>query len=282
MVHINRSIIIKIFSALVVFGISISGQSCSNEKKDANYYLSYAKTAYQEGKFSEAKLKIDSIKILFPKAFNEINEGFGLMQEIRFAENQRNIAYCDSILPLNYSLLKEMLTKFDYERDKQYQEFGNYIPKILPLSRSISGRNTLRSGVGEKGTLYIESILKDAKVQHHQIKVSLPTGEFAESNSVTSDGFNYRFSTLDGSYEIVRYSGKDENGISEFIHTFSDKTVTVNFIGKRNITHQLTKTEKNAISQSYELSRLLTEIEHLKFEKERSEALLRYLQSKKQ
>jgi len=273
--------VIKIFSAFVLIGICISGQACSN-KNDANYYLNSAKAAYESGSFSEAKLKIDSIKILYPKAFNEITEGFSLMQEIRYAENQRNIAYCDSMLPLNYSLLKEMLTKFDYERDKQYQEFGNYIPKSHSQSKSISGGNTLRSGVGEKGTLYIESVVKEPNVNHHKIKVTLPTGEFAESNSVTSDGLNYRFSTLDVSYEIVRYTGKDENGVSEFIHTFNNNTITVNFIGKRNITHQLTKTEKSAISQSYELSRLLTDIERLKFEKERSEALLRYLQSKKQ
>src|SRR5690554_1682490 len=85
--------------------------SCSGRGRGAAYYLVEAEEAYNAGNYSLAKLKIDSIKALFPKSFNEINSGFQLMQQVRMAENKRNIAFCDSMLRVNYNELNEMLKR---------------------------------------------------------------------------------------------------------------------------------------------------------------------------
>ncbi len=253
--------------------------SCGNRGSGARAYLEEAGRAYESGNYELAKLKIDSIKILFPEAFDEINAGFDLMQEIRMAENQRNISYCDSMLQQHYAVLNEMLLLFDYVRDSRYQEFGEYYPKVYP-HRSSLNRNGLRSGVRENGELFIESVLSGNAIQHHQIRVTAADGSFAETGIVTADGLNYRFSTLDRSYEIVRFSGRDGNGVAAYIHTYSDRPLTVHFIGNRTISVPLTDAAKKGISQSFELSTLLLDIEGLKFEKERSEVLIRYLESR--
>ncbi len=253
--------------------------SCGNRGSGARAYLEEAGRAYESGNYELAKLKIDSIKILFPEAFDEISAGFDLMQEIRMAENQRNISYCDSMLREQYAALNEMLARFDYVRDSRYQEFGEYYPKVYPYRSSLD-RNGLRSGVREKGVLFIESVLSGNAIQHHQIRVTAADGSFAETGIVTADGLNYRFSTLDRSYEIVRFSGRDENGVAAYIHTYSDRPLTVHFIGNRTIKVPLTDAAKKGISQSFELSTLLLDIERLKFEKERSEVLIRYLESR--
>ena len=54
--------------------------SCSGKNRDAKAYLAEAGQAYKESNYTLAKLKIDSIKILFPKSFDEITAGFALMQ----------------------------------------------------------------------------------------------------------------------------------------------------------------------------------------------------------
>ncbi|MBK5196117.1 MAG: hypothetical protein JJE08_08840 [Proteiniphilum sp.] len=264
---------------IILLLFSLFAFSCSGKERGAKEYLSEALTAYNEGNYSLSKLKIDSIKVLFSTSFDEINAGFSLMQDVRMAENKRNILFCDSMLRENYIQLNEMLTKFEFVRDIRYQEFGEYYPKVYPHQSSIS-RNGLRSGVREKGILFIESILSGATVKHNKIKVTTGEGNFAESLSVTSNGLNYRFNTLNKSYEIVRYSGNDENGVAQFIHTFQDDPVTVHFIGSRTITVVLTDAAKKGIAHSYELSSLLLNIEQLKFEKEKSEALIRYLESR--
>lgn len=254
--------------------------SCSQHKeKTAKDYLTAAQQAYEEGNYDLAKIQIDSIKIKYPKAFKEIKAGLALMQDVRLAENRRNIAFCDSMLQVNYDLLKVLLLKFDYVRDKEYQEFGDYIPKIYPLSQTLR-QNTVRSGVQEKGNLYLESVVVGQSLHHNKIKVSLPEGEYAETLPVTAEGLNYRFSTLTASYEIVRYSGDSENGVAQFVYTFKDRPLTVYFIGKRTLSKRMSTNEKEAIAQSYELSSLLLEIERLKLEKEKSEVLIRYLLSK--
>lgn len=264
---------ILFFSALLIL-------SCSGKSRGAKEYLSEARTAYEEGNYSLAKLKIDSIKIVFPKAFNEINDGFSLMQEVRLAENHRNILYCDSMLRVQYDELNTMLTKFDFIRDDRYQEFGEYYSKAYPY-RSSMERNGLRAGVREKGALFIESILTTSNVNHNRVKVTAQDDTFAETGVVTADGLNYRFNTSARSYEIVRYIGDYENGLAQFIHTMQDQPLTVHFIGSRTVTTTLPRGAKRGISESYELSTLLLNIEQLKLEKEKSETLIRYIESRK-
>jgi len=263
----------------LIFILSWGFYSCGGNKKDAKNLLQEAETAYNEFNYILAKLKIDSIKILFPKAFDEITAGFALMQQIRMAENQRNIQYCDSMLREQYNQLNAMLTKFDYVRDNRYQEFGEYYPKVYPHDSSLN-QNGLRSGVGEKGVLFIESVLSGSSIQHTQIKVRARDGSFAETHSVTSDGLNYRFKTLEKSYVIVRFTGSFENGIANFIYSFKNEPLTVDFIGKRTISIPLNNAAKQGIVQSFELSTLILNIEQLKFEKEKSETLIRYLESR--
>ncbi|OPZ27936.1 MAG: hypothetical protein BWZ00_01384 [Bacteroidetes bacterium ADurb.BinA174] len=264
----------------VLFILSFGFISCSGKNRNAKTYLAEAESALNEANYSLAKLKIDSIKKLFPTSFDEINKGFDLMQQVRMAENHRNIAYCDSMLEVNHRLLKEMLTNFEYVRNPEYQEVGDYVPKIYPLNTSFR-QNSLRSAVNEKGQMYIESVLSGGSLKHNRIKVATKDGSFAESLPVTTDGLNYRFSTLNTTYEIVRFSGNNDNGVAKFIYTFKEEPLTLSFIGNRTTTITLPATSKKAIALSFELSTLLLDIEKLKYEKGRSEALIKYLKSKK-
>lgn len=254
--------------------------SCSGKNRGAKEYLLEAGEAYNRGNYELAKLKIDSIKSAYPKAFDEINAGFELMQQVRLGENRRNIAFCDSMLRESYDQLNRMLSKFDYVRDDRYQEFGEYYPKSYPHQSSLS-RNGLRSGVREKGNLFIESVLSGPRLNHNRVRVTTSDGSFAETGTVTADGLNYRFNTSEQSYEIVRYIGNDENGVAQFIYSYQDQPLTVHFMGNRTVTVNLTDAAKKGIGDSYELSVLLLNIEQLKLEKEKSEVLIKYLESKK-
>lgn len=270
----------KCFSKLFVIVILLVATSCNSNKKKAKDYLNIAEEALQQDNYEVAKLHIDSIKILFPKAFDEIRAGFDLMQKVRKAENKRNINFIDSMIDVNIAKLKEQHVNFNFVRDKDYQEFGNYVPKLTPSSKTLE-QNTLRSGVNEKGVLYLESVLSGVNINHNKIKVSIPDGSYAETLSVTADGLNYKFKTLNKTYEIVRFFGNDENSVAEFIYTFQDSPITINFMGTRSYSKTLSTTEKRAIAQAFEFSKIILEVEKLKFEKGKSEALLRYLEKGK-
>ncbi len=81
-------------------------------------------------------------------------------------------------------------------------------------------------------------------IKHNKIRVTSRDGSFAETLAVTSDGLNYRFNTIDRNYEIVRYSGTDENGVAQFIYTFQDEPLTVHIIGNRTINVTLSNASK--------------------------------------
>ena len=267
-------------SQFVLIAIMLVAISCNSNKKKAKDYLYIAEQALEENNFEVAKTHIDSIKILFPKAFDDIRAGFDLMQDIRKAENRRNIAYIDSMINVTIDKFNEQRKNFDFVRDKNYQEFGNYIPKLTPSSSTLE-QNTLRSGVGEKGVLYLESILSGLNINHSKIKASTPDGSYAESLTVTADGLNYKITTRNKTYEIVRFFGNDENGVAEFIYTFQESPITINYIGRRSYSKTLYKNEKKAIAQAFALSKTILERQNLTFEKGKSEALLRYLERDK-
>lgn len=276
LIKINKWRFRTIFFVLFAAFFFVTLLSCSDKSKKAKDYLKIAESDYLAGDYESAKSNIDSIKLLYPKAFKEIREGFDLMQDVRKAENKRNIVFIDSMIDANIIKLKELQRNFDFVRDENYQEFGNYIPKLTPSSKTLE-QNTLRSGVSEKGILFLESVLSGRNLNHNKIKVSIPDGSYAETLTVTADGLNYKFTTLKKTYEIVRFIGNDENGLSEFVYTFQNSPITLTYIGKNNYSKTLTKTEKSAISQSFELSSILYGIEELKYEKGKTEALLRYL-----
>jgi hypothetical protein len=68
--------------------------------------------------------------------------------------------------------------------------------------------------------------------------------------------------------------------VAQFIYSFQHEPLRVSFIGNGTITVVLSDAAKKGVAHSFELSTLLLNIEQLKFEKEKSETLIRYLESK--
>ena len=68
-----------------------------NIEKKAGEKLAAARAAFERNDYNEAKLQIDSIKILYPKAFDTRKEGIKLMQQVELKEQQESLIYLDSM-----------------------------------------------------------------------------------------------------------------------------------------------------------------------------------------
>ena len=79
----------KILGLLVISTLVISCGESIEQK--AGHHLDNAKEAFSIGNFNVAKQEIDSIKILYPKAFEARRQGIRLMQQIEEAEQMRII-----------------------------------------------------------------------------------------------------------------------------------------------------------------------------------------------
>ena len=86
-----------------------------------------AETALEKENFNEAKLQIDSIRILYPKAFEARKQGVKLMQQVDLKEQQKSLIYLDSMMVVRQAQLDSVKGNFVLEKDTAYQEVGlNY------------------------------------------------------------------------------------------------------------------------------------------------------------
>ena len=73
--------------------------ACGNDvEKKATEKLEEARAAFQKGDYSATKLLVDSIKILYPKAYEVRREGLKLIQQAELKEQERSMVYLDSML----------------------------------------------------------------------------------------------------------------------------------------------------------------------------------------
>lgn len=260
----------RIYLKITLVLLSISFLACSQKDNGAKSRLDAARLFYEQKEYALAKQEIDSINKLYPKAIDERKASLLLLDSVRRAENQQIIYDCDSLITANIPELDKIKSLFSYQRNKEYQETGSFLPKETASSGPITG-TLLRSGVAEDGVLYLESVFVGGKQKHNQIKVSKKDGTFVQSHPVTDDGFNYRFSNMGKEYEVVRFMGSKENGVAKFIFINATEPLTVTLEGQGKYSYTLSNTIKTAISKSFQLSTMMLQLDSLKNAKEKAE-----------
>lgn len=266
--------------------ISLSGFlfSCaSNNGAQPDDYLNKAKELIRVQQFQRAKLCVDSVRIKFPKNFDKIREGLDVMREINFAEQKRNLAFCDSMLKIRQDELPTAQKDFVFEKNAEYESIGHYVYKTQ-LSDKNMGRTFLQTKVDEKGNLILTSYYcGNRSLNHTSLRASTKDGAYAESLPVPKDGaLNYSFDDGGQHYEIVRFNKKAENGIINFILMHEDKPIVLVLLGGRQKSYRLSADEKKAMKEASELSIILTDITRLLNEIRLSQAKMDYIYQKQE
>ena len=168
-----------------------------------------ARAMYENNEFFGAKNEIDSIRALYPKEVKVLKQGLTLMRQVEVKEAERNIAFCDSLLPIKLEEVEGLKKGFAFEKDSVYEEIGNYIWKQQTIERNVQ-RCYVRCGVNEEGEMYLASVYYGGRpIEHTGIKLSLKDGQFAETASIPYDGgLNYRFKDMGSTTEVVTYKGE--------------------------------------------------------------------------
>ena len=129
-----------LLALLVLAGCGDGGE------KTAQLHLQKAAQALQMEQFSEAKLQIDSIKMLYPKAFEARKQGIKLMQQVDLKEQQKTLVYLDSMMVEKQAQLDAIKSNFVLEKDTAYQEIGNWFYPSQVVEKNV-GRSFLRGQV---------------------------------------------------------------------------------------------------------------------------------------
>lgn len=244
--------------------------SCEDVEKKAGEKLQAARTAFEQGDYNAAKSLIDSIKTIYSKAFETRRAGIYLMQEVELAEQEKTLAYLDSMLTEKQQALDAILHKYVLEKDAEYQEVGNYLAPSQVIEKNLH-RCYLRFQTDETGLMSMTSIYCGSRPIHHiAVKVTAPDGSFAETPA-SSD--SYETSNLGETIEKADYKLGTDGSVISFICMNKDKNLRVNYQGERSYSTQMTPADRQAAYEVYQLAQLLAAITEIK--KNQEEALLK-------
>ena len=215
--------------------------ACEDVEKKADEKLQQARQAYEAGRYNEAKMQIDSIKILYPKAFDARRAGIYLMQDVELAEQQKTLAYLDSLLQIRQAELEDQKSRFVLEKDTVYQQIGRYLAPAQVIEKNLH-RSYLRFQTDETGMMSLTSIYcGKGNIHHTAVKVTAPDGTFAETQH------------------------KDQN-------------LRVTYTGDRTYSTTLSRADRQAATDVYQLSQLLSSITQIKKDMEEAERKIRFVE----
>ena len=229
-------------------------------EKEAQLHLQKAETALKQEKFGEAKLQIDSIKMLYPKAFEARKQGIKLMQQVDLKEQQKTLAYLDSIMQMKQGQLDSIKGNFVFEKDTAYQEIGNWFYPTQVVEKNV-GRSFLRGQVNELGEMSLTSIYcAGGKLNHTSVKVSV--GETFAETPMAKD--SYVTTDLGRTIEKADYKLGEDGGVAGFIVANKDKNIQLTFIGDKTYRTAMQKNDRKAIVELTELARILSGMEEIR------------------
>ena len=238
-------------------------------EKEAQKRLQKAEVALQQENFSEAKLQIDSIKVLYPKAFEARKQGIKLMQQVDLKEQGKTLVYLDSMMQVKQAQLDSIKGNFVFEKDTAYQDIGNWLYPTQVVEKNV-GRSFLRGQVNELGEMSLTSIYcAGGQLNHTSVKVSV--GDTFAETPMTND--SYTTTDLGRTIEKADYKVGNDGGVTGFIVANADKNIQLTFMGDKTYRTAIQKNDRKAIVELTELARILSGMEEIR--KQRKEANLK-------
>jgi hypothetical protein len=254
--------------------------SCQNSKREkAEDRLTAARTALEQDNFNEAKLQIDSIKILYPNEFKVRKAAQDFLCVVVIREQQHNLRYLSSVLQSKEQEFETIKGQYTLEKDKRYQEVGNYFWPSQTESHNIN-RSYLRFQVNEEGIMTMTSVYHGGHALHHRaVKVMAPDGTYAET-PVSDDTFtstNMGIVTEKTNYNVGR-----DGGVIDFLFLNRNKNIRAFYKGSSNYSITMSPADRKALTNIYSLTKVLTDINKIKKDIEDANVKIKFVMKKQQ
>ena len=265
---------------IIFFCGTLALTACGNGiEKKANEKLTIARAAYERGDYEEAKTQIDSIKILYPKAFEARKAGQELMLDVELKAQQEILAFLDSALQAKQAAFDAIKGKYTLEKDAEYQQIGNYLHPSQVIEKNLH-RSYLRFQVNETGQMSMTSIYcGPSNIHHISVKVIAPDGSFAETPASKD---SYETTDLGEKIEKADYKIGEDGNVIGFLYLNKDKNIKVNYQGERPYSTTMTPADRQAVASIYELAQLLSSITEIKKEMEEANLKIEFVKRKMQ
>lgn len=248
--------------------------ACTSPEKNAEALLVEARNAVAECRYDDARNLVDSLRSAYPTAVEARREALKLENEFELADAKQCLAQTSEKLTKEVARLDSLKEHFVLEKDAKYQAVGYYVcPEQIG---SKMHKTSLRAQVNEEGQMVIVSIVHGKKLSHKRIRVSLPTGEMAE----TPKCFSFLTHSVIGYEEEASFKLGDDGGVIDFVSNNSG-TMTVACIGDSGeYAFQLSPSDKFAVRHCYMLAKRMESVKTLTQEKEKLSLKVRFYEKK--
>ena len=249
--------------------------ACAEDvERPAQEYLTRAQDLYAHKQYHTAKLQLDSIKVLYPKAFDTRKQAQALLLQVELAESEVGKAYVDSLLHDISTKVAPLSAKLYLDKDVRYQEVGHYYASAHRIENNVS-RSYLRPQVDERGACTIVAFYRGKPIQAHTLRLTAADGTFVELKAAYE---SYVSSDALGRTERTDFVVEPDNNVASFVALQQGKSVKATLVGESgNANIILAKADAQALQTVCELGTVLRSVSNLQAQAQELERRIRFL-----
>ena len=171
----------KIRNLMLALVAGLALTNCAEDvEKLAKPYLTRAQQSYENQQYALAKLQLDSIKLLYPKAFEARKQAGALIIEVELAEARTGKHYTDSLLSETQTKVTTLATVLHLDKDAKYQDYGTYYAAQHRAEKN-AGKSYLRPQTSEKdGAFTITAFYRGKPIEAHTLRFTASDGSYVE------------------------------------------------------------------------------------------------------
>ena len=171
----------KIRHLILALATGLSLANCAEDlEKLAQPYLTRAKQSYKNQQYALAKLQLDSIKLLYPKAFEARTQAQTLLIKVELTEARASKLYTDSLLTMAQDKASTLATALFLDKDTKYQDYGTYYAPQHRIEKNV-GKSYLRPQANEQnGAFTITAYYRGKPIGAHTLRFTASDGTYIE------------------------------------------------------------------------------------------------------
>lgn len=208
---------------LLALVASLTFSNCAEDvEKSAKPYLTRAQEFYANKQYALSKLQIDSIKTLYPKAFEARKQAQSLLLEVELAEARTSKHYTDSLLAEAQDKATTLAATLYLDKDVQYQDYGSYYAARHRTEKNV-GKTYLRPQTSEKdGAFTITAFYRGKPLGAHTLRFTASDGSYVELQPTANP---YVMSDATGRTERTDFAATPD--VAHFVTQHTNIKVTV-------------------------------------------------------
>ena len=253
----------KIRNLMLALVAGLTLTNCAEDvEKLAKPYLTRAQQSYTNKQYALAKLQLDSIKQLYPKAFEARKQAGALLIEVELTEARNGKYYTDSLLTENSARATSLAAALYFDKDAKYQDYGTYYAAQHRTEKNAS-KSYLRPQTSEKdGTFTITAFYRGKPIGAHTLRFTAPDGSYVELQPTAEP---YVMSDATGRTERTDFAATPDVIHFVALHT-TPKVTLIGKDGKAQMT--FTKNDAKALTQVADLAAALKAVSVLQAEQQ--------------